>query len=218
MKSLFPICFSLILTAICLFSSAGRLSWPNAWILLALSLASGLAFTAGRDPELSAERRSIKGGKDWDKALVGATVLLGPMAMWITAGLDDRFHWSAAVPFAASAAGVAAAVLAAGWITWAMRSNRFFSSVVRIQKERGHTVVDGGPYRFMRHPGYSGMAVFTLATPLILGSYWALAPAALTALLTVLRTALEDSTLRKELEGYPGYTRRVRYRLFPGIW
>jgi protein-S-isoprenylcysteine O-methyltransferase Ste14 len=217
-KPLVPLCFSLAITAACLFGSAGRLDWSNAWVLLGLSLATGLAFTVGRDPELAAERRKIKDGKSWDKALVGITVLLGPMAQWITAGLDQRFHWSKGMPPWAFVAGVTAAVLTAALTAWAMRSNKFFSSVVRIQKDRGHTVVDSGPYRFIRHPGYSGMAVYTLATPLILASYWAMVPAAATALVIVVRTAMEDATLHNELAGYADYARRVRYRLFPAIW
>jgi protein-S-isoprenylcysteine O-methyltransferase Ste14 len=99
-----------------------------------------------------------------------------------------------------------------------MRSNQFFSSVVRIQKDRGHTVVQDGPYRFVRHPGYAGMTAFTLATPLILGSYWAFVPAAITAAVTVLRTSMEDRTLHNELAGYPDYARRVPHRLLPAIW
>jgi protein-S-isoprenylcysteine O-methyltransferase Ste14 len=217
-KQLISICFSLAITAACLFGAAGRLDWSNAWMLLGLSLLTGLAFTFGRDPELAAERRNVKAGKSWDKALVGITVLLGPMAMWITAGLDFRFHGSSRMATAASAAGVAAAVLGATLTAWAMRANRFFSSVVRIQKERGHTVVEGGPYRFIRHPGYTGMAAFTLATPLILGSCWAFAPAVVTVSATVVRTLLEDRTLRHELDGYAGYARKVRYRLLPAVW
>jgi protein-S-isoprenylcysteine O-methyltransferase Ste14 len=99
-----------------------------------------------------------------------------------------------------------------------MLSNKFFSSVVRIQKDRGHTVVAGGPYRFIRHPGYTGMSAFTLATPLILNLLWALVPAAATAALTLLRTLLEDRTLHNELDGYSDYARRVRYKLMPGFW
>jgi protein-S-isoprenylcysteine O-methyltransferase Ste14 len=217
-KQLVSILFSLTITAVCLFGSAGRLDWSNAWVLLGLSLVTGLAFTAGRDPELAAERRNVKAGKSWDKVLVGITVLLGPMAVWITAGLDDRFHWSNGISSLAFAAGLAAAVLGAALTAWAMRTNRFFSAVVRIQKDRGHTVIDGGPYRFIRHPGYTGMSVFILVTPLILGSYWALAPAAATASVIVLRTILEDSILHNELDGYADYARRVRHRLLPAIW
>ena len=107
------------------------------------------------------------------------------------------------------------AVLAAALIAWAMRSNTFFSSIVRIQKDRGHVVVTSGPYRLIRHPGCAGMSAFTLATPLILNSRWAFAPA---AAITVLRTALEDRTLHKELDGYADYARRVRHRLLPAVW
>ncbi|MGJ5816329.1 methyltransferase family protein [Paludibaculum fermentans] len=217
-KQLVSILFSLAITAACLFGAAGRLDWRNAWVLLALSFLTGLAFTLGRDPELAAERRNVQAGKSWDKLLVGITVLLGPMAVWITAGLDFRFHWSKAVSPLAFSLGLAAAVLSAALIAWAMRANRFFSSVVRIQKDRGHTVVDSGPYRFIRHPGYAGSAIYLLATPLILGAYWALLPAAATASVMLLRTSLEDSTLHNELEGYPDYARRVRYRLCPAIW
>ncbi|QOY91274.1 methyltransferase family protein [Paludibaculum fermentans] len=217
-KQLASIVFSLAITAACLFGAAGRLAWQNAWVLLGLSLLTGLAFTLGRDPELAAERRNVKEGKSWDKLLVGITVLLGPMAVWITAGLDIRFHWSKAVSTVAVSLGIAAAVLSAALIAWAMRTNRFFSSVVRIQKDRGHTVIDGGPYRFIRHPGYAGSAVYLLATPLILGSTWALLPAAATALVMMLRTSLEDATLHNELDGYADYARRVRYRLCPAIW
>jgi protein-S-isoprenylcysteine O-methyltransferase Ste14 len=217
-KPLVSVCFSLAITAGCLFGSAGRLNWSNAWVLLGLSFIAGLAFTVGRSPELAAERRNVKAGKSWDKVIVSITVLLGPMSLWITAGLDDRFHWSNGMSPLAFGAGVAAAMLGAALMAWAIRSNPFFSSVVRIQKDRGHTVVSGGPYRFIRHPGYAGMSAFTLATPLVLGSYWAFAPAAATAAVTVLRTALEDRTLHDELDGYADYASRVRYKLLPAIW
>lgn len=208
----------LIITAICLFASAGRFDWPGAWALLILSLLSGLAMTLGRDRELSAERRNVKEGKSWDKLLVAITVLLGPMATWITAGLDQRFAWTGQLPGYVLPAGATAAALASALIAAAMRANRFFSSVVRIQKDRGHTVVDRGPYAFIRHPGYAGMLVFTLATPFILGSLRALWPAALTVLAILLRAALEDSTLQLELDGYPAYARKVRHRLLPLVW
>jgi len=83
---------------------------------------------------------------------------------------------------------------------------------------RGHTVATGGPYRYVRHPGYLGSILFQIATPLILGSLWALIPGVLAALLLVVRTALEDGTLQDELDGYNEYARRVRYRLLPGVW
>ena len=218
MKRFAPLAVSLAITGVCLFASAGRLDWPNGWVLMGLSFATGLAFMAGRSAELTAERSHAKPGKSWDKAIVGFTVLLGPMTMWITAGLDNRFHWSSRMSDGAFAAGVAVAVLGAALTAWAMRSNEFFSTVVRIQKDRGHTVATGGPYRFVRHPGYTGMMAFLLATPLILESYWAFVPAVVTAAVNVLRTALEDRTLREELDGYEDYARKVRYKLLPAVW
>jgi len=211
---------ALAVTSVCLFVSAGRLDWPNAWVLLALHLAVSVIATVllRRSPGLLAERRNVKAGKNWDKPIVFFVVLVGPIAMWVTAGLDFRFRWSRGMPLFAFGAGVAAAAFGAWLMAWAIRSNRFFSSVVRIQKDRGHTVVDDGPYRFVRHPGYAGMAAYTLATPLVLDSRWAFVPAAATIAVTVLRTVLEDRTLRKELEGYADYARRVRYKLLPSVW
>lgn len=215
-----PVIFSLAITSVCLFESVGRLDWPNAWVLLGLNFAASIATTAllWRSTDLLAERSNVKAGKNWDKVIVGFTVLLGPVATWVTAGLDTRFHWSNGMPPAAFVAGVVVALLAAALIAWAMRSNKFFSSVVRIQKDRGHVVVASGPYRFVRHPAYTGMSVFTLATPLILNSRWAFAPAVATAAITVLRTALEDRTLHNELDGYTDYARRVKYKLLRAIW
>jgi len=219
-RRLVPVIVSFAITSLCLFGASGRLDWPNAWVLLGLNFAAGVATMAllWRHTELLAERSKIKAGKSWDKALVALVVFLGPVATWITAGLDARFHGSNRVPFWAFLAGVTIAALASALFAWAMRSNKFFSAVVRIQKDRGHAVVASGPYRFVRHPGYAGMSAFTLATPLILDSWWAFVPAAGTAAMTVLRTVLEDRTLHKELDAYSDYARRVKYKLVPAIW
>jgi protein-S-isoprenylcysteine O-methyltransferase Ste14 len=207
-------------TSLCLFLSSGDASWPNAWVLLGLNFAASVTTTVllERDPELLAERRNARAGKSWDKPLVFIVVLLGPVATWITAGLDTRWHWSEEMGPLAVGAGAAVAVLAVALIAWAIRSNTFFSAVVRIQKDRGHTVVSGGPYHFIRHPGYTGFSAFTLVTPLILDSRWAFVPAAATVAVTVLRTALEDRTLQRELDGYADYARTVKYKLMPAIW
>lgn len=215
-----PVIFSVALPSLCLFGSAGRLDWANAWVLLGLNFAASVTTTAllWRSDELLAERSNVTAGKSWDKAIVGLVVVVGPVTTWITAGLDDRFRWSSGMAPWAFAVGIAVAVLSAALIAWAMKSNRFFSSVVRIQKNRGHTVISSGPYRFVRHPGYTGMSAFTLVTPLILNSSWAVIPAGATAALTALRTMLEDRTLHDELDGYAKYARRVRYKLLPAIW
>jgi protein-S-isoprenylcysteine O-methyltransferase Ste14 len=102
--------------------------------------------------------------------------------------------------------------------TWAAGVNRFYSRFVRIQTERGHAVISDGPYRYLRHPGYLGQILFSLASALALGSLWALIPGSLFALLLVVRTGLEDRTLLEELEGYRDYRQRVRHRLIPYLW
>jgi protein-S-isoprenylcysteine O-methyltransferase Ste14 len=215
-----PLVFSLALTSLCLFLSSGNVFWPNAWILLGLNFAASVTTTAllSRDPELRAERSNVKAGKGWDKPVVFVVVLLGPMATWITAGLDHRLHGSESMGTLAVVTGLLVGVLAAALVAWAMESNRFFSAVVRIQKDRGHVVISSGPYRFVRHPGYAGMSLFTLVTPLILDSRLAFVPALLTAAVWLLRTALEDRTLQRELAGYAEYARTVRYKLIPVIW
>jgi protein-S-isoprenylcysteine O-methyltransferase Ste14 len=220
LKRLVPPVFSFALVALCLFLSSGNPLWTNGWILLGLNFAAGVTTMAllWNDTGLRAERGNAKAGKNWDKPIVFAVVLVGPVATWITAGLDTRMRWSGDMGWVAVVAGVFVGVLAAALVAWAMYSNRFFSAVVRIQKDRGHQVISSGPYRFVRHPGYVGMSAFTLVTPLILNSKWAFVPAVATAAIWVLRTVLEDRTLRRELDGYEEYARRVRYRLIPVLW
>jgi len=113
---------------------------------------------------------------------------------------------------------LAIAVLGNLLTTLAKASNRFFYGVLRIAKDRGHTVATSGPYRYVRHPGYIGIIAFDLAMPLILGSLWAVIPVVLTVCLAIVRTALEDRVLQDKLDGYKDYARQVRYRLLPGLW
>lgn len=220
LKQFVPLVFGFLVTAACLFASAGSISWPNAWLLLGINFCAGLVSMVllRRSPGLLAERSNTSAGKSWDKPIVLFVVFLGPVATWITAGLDTRYRWSQDMGLPFVAFGAVIAVAAAMLIAWAMRTNRFFSSVVRIQKDRGHVVISEGPYRIARHPGYIGMAMFTFVTPLILNSRYAFIPAVITTAVWVLRTALEDRTLRRELEGYAAYAKCVKYRLVPYIW
>lgn len=215
-----PVIVNLTMMALCLLGSSGRVAWADGWILMALSFLTGVAAEAvvARNPGLGAERRNLAPGKAWDKAIVAWVVLLGPVATWITAGLDVRHGWSTDFPVGASAVGVAVTLGGGALLVWAMRVNAFFSSVVRIQSDRGHTVVTGGPYGLMRHPGYAGMSAFMLATPLVLRSWWALIPAGMTVAVNVLRTALEDGVLQAKLEGYADYARAVKFKLVPFLW
>jgi len=139
------------------------------------------------------------------------------IAILVVAGLDHRFIWSTPT-LALQIAGLVVVALAGALTASAMTANRFFAAAVRIQRDRFHAVVTGGPYRVVRHPGYAGIMASCLAAPIALGSWWALVPAAVTAVLYAIRTLLEDRLLRRELEGYDAYAARVRYRLLPGLW
>jgi protein-S-isoprenylcysteine O-methyltransferase Ste14 len=168
--------------------------------------------------ELIRERLSPgKGMKGWDKAYFVLSSPLYLAALVLAALEGGRFHWGPPVPLWAYLLG--GAVYAAGQFfhLWAKATNRWFSSVMRIQKDRQQTVCADGPYRLVRHPGYLGGLLFTIATPLLLGSWLALIPHAAVAALLVLRTCLEDRTLKEELPGYAEYARKVRRRLCP-IW
>jgi protein-S-isoprenylcysteine O-methyltransferase Ste14 len=170
------------------------------------------------DRELIAERSEIgEGTKGWDKPLSGLAMLLITPGALIVAGLDQRFRWSEIAP-AVQFVALAGVVLGNVLISWAMVSNKFFATTVRIQKDREHTVISKGPYRFVRHPGYLAFSISGLATPLMLGSWWALIPSLLGVCTLAVRTALEDRTLQEELDGYKEYAQQVRYRLLPGIW
>ncbi len=169
-----------------------------------------------RDPELLEERlRPGPGAKLWDKIILGffASSLLATLVL---GGLDYR--WGRCGSFGLLWPGASLFCLGSALFAWAMLSNPFFSKVVRLQTERGHRVVTRGPYRWVRHPGYTGFILEWLGIPLMLDSPWALLGFAATTLVLVVRTDLEDRTLAEELEGYPEYQRSVRFRLLPGLW
>jgi protein-S-isoprenylcysteine O-methyltransferase Ste14 len=205
-----------------LFGSSGRLDWPMAWALvgmfLAFQIASAIAFLP-KSPEFIAERSGFpEGTRTWDIVIAISAALSLPAISALVAGLDLRFGWRPEIPAPIKLAALLVAVAGVGLVFWSMLANRFFSSMVRIQHERGHTVVSAGPYRYVRHPGYVGVMTYTLAMPVMLGSVWALVPSGVAAILFVVRTALEDRILRRDLEGYTEYAGRVCYRLLPGIW
>ena len=216
----------LLLQPVALFIAAGHVNWPMAWAyagLLVISAVGSRLLALRNNPDLLAERaqafeRGRQGNKDWDRLLMGVVGLYGPLIGCIVAGLDKRWSWSPEIPPVLRWMSLVLLALSYAWATWAMVANQFFSATVRIQKDRGHTVVTGGPYRFMRHPGYAGGALSYLVAPVMLGSLWAFIPAVLTVSVLVVRTALEDKTLQNELEGYKAYTEKTRYRLLPGVW
>jgi protein-S-isoprenylcysteine O-methyltransferase Ste14 len=214
--------FFVLLPALALFISSGDWGWGAAWVYVAvsvISLAGNALVLVPTSPELLAERsRAQEGTKGWDVLLSASMALFGPLVMLLVAGLDRRVGGVVQGSFAVQAVAVAMMLLGMLLGLWAIASNAFFSGMVRIQEDRGHEVATGGPYQFVRHPGYAAAILFDLATPMLLGSLWSLIPAAIVVGIVILRTALEDRTLQAELSGYAEYARKTRFRLIPGLW
>jgi len=211
----------LVIMGVALFWPARRLDWWAAWAALAV-MAAGIVATAvvifRFNPGLLAERLGPrKGARSWDLTIMSIVGLL-QLARYIVAGFDRRYGWTGAVPWAAQGAALVLCGLSYALVVWATASNAFFSQIVRIQSERGHTVATGGPYRYVRHPAYIGAILYELAVPVLLASWWAGIASGVSVPLLILRTALEDRTLQTELSGYAEYAHQVRYRLLPGIW
>lgn len=204
-----------------LFWPAGRINWWPAWATIAVMAAWTIATAVvilSINPGLLAERLGPrKGAKSWDIAIMSALGLI-QLARYIVAGFDQRFGWTGELPLSVQIAALAFCILGYGLVVWATACNAFFSQIVRIQPERGHTVVTNGPYHYVRHPAYFGAFLYELAAPILLASWWALFISSLSVILLILRTTLEDRTLQAELTGYTDYARQVRYRLLPGVW
>jgi len=213
-----------LLIPLILFICGGDLGWWQAWLYSMLILAAGIGgrmWAEKRHPGLTAERQNIENiqnAKAWDKVLAPLMAVSLVFPMVIVAGLDHRFNWSPEFPQWLSVVGFLFIAFGYSFAAWAFVENRFFSSVVRIQTDRGHVVCDTGPYRFVRHPGYAGNILPLFGIVLALGSVWTLIPAAVATIIAVIRIVLEDQTLQEELPGYRDYTQRVRYRLIPGIY
>jgi len=204
----------------------GDFGWWQAWVYSLLIITASIGGRIGaerRHPGLTAERQNIEkmqSAKAWDKVLAPLMALsVGfPFPLVIVAGLDHRRGWSPEFPLWLIVLGFILIALGYAFAVWAFVENRFFSSTVRIQTDRGQVVCDSGPYRIVRHPGYAGNIPPLLGIVLALGSVWTLIPAAVALIIVVIRTTLEDRTLQDELPGYRDYARRVRYRLIPGIF
>lgn len=202
---------------------SGVWNWWEAWVYVVINILGffvSRVLAARRNPDIIAERArsmDMQDAKPWDRILSPA-LAFGSLLILIVAGADKGFGWS--TPFTLNAKLAALLVIILGYVfgSWALIENKFFSGVVRIQTDRGHRVVSTGPYRFVRHPGYAGALWTYLAMPVLFDSLWAFIPAVLLVAVLILRTSLEDRTLQAELPGYAEYTRKTRYRLFPGIW
>jgi protein-S-isoprenylcysteine O-methyltransferase Ste14 len=223
-KIIIRIVIYLFFVPLVLFLASWQFDWVMGWVYAILGIVLSIGsriLMARRHPDLVAERASFQdaeGAKDWDKKLVPWVAQILPFVGLVVAGLDKRFGWTPELPLWSALVALGVGILGFAFSTWALVENRFFSSVVRIQTERGQTVCNTGPYHYVRHPGYAGGLLWTIVTPLILGTLWAFIPTIIMVSLTVLRTSLEDKTLQEELPGYQDYTRQTRYRLLPGIW
>ncbi len=211
----------LFLISVILFLAAGRIDWTWAWVYLGISLvcpAVNGTIMLRTNPETIAERSRSGETKDWDKAVGGLWGAAIYVALPLVAGLDVRFVWTRDPNMAWHLTGALLLAAGYGFTVWAMVANAYFSTAVRIQSDRGHTVCSTGPYRFVRHPGYVGFILQSIGVSFLLGSWWALIPGVTAAVLMIVRTALEDRTLQAELPGYRDYARKVRSRLVPGVW
>ena len=202
---------------------AGRWDYWQGWMFgginLVLILIPLLWFRGGMDMALARERMHPGPGRPrWDKIIM-ILYLLAYGAVIVLGSLDaGRLRFSPALPIRWCVGICLVYGMTIVFMFWAKGVNPWFSSVVRIQTDRGQRVVEEGPYRYVRHPGYVGGILSSWATALVLGSLLALVPAAMMSTLLVIRTALEDRLLQKELPGYVEYAQRTRYRLLPGVW
>ena len=200
------------------------LGWWQGWFYSALIVIAGIGpriWAEKRHPGLLAERGKL--GKDqnvksWDKVLAPLMAVSLSFLLVIVAGLDHHFGWSPVFPIWLNILGFILIVPGYTFAGWALAENRFFSTMVRIQTDRGHMVCDSGPYRIVRHPGYAGNILALPGIVLALGSVWTIIPVIVALIIAVIRTALEDKTLQEELPGYRDYAHRMRYRLIPGVF
>ena len=213
--------WTLLIFLLCLFLAAGTWAWSRGWLFFVVIVGTSILITLYLrrvNPDVIAARvNRHEGTKGWDRWLLGILISAIVSILPVAALDDSRYHWFH-VPWWVCGIGYVLLIAGLAGMTWAESVNKFFEPTVRIQTDRGHKVIDAGPYALVRHSGYVAACLLCLGMPLALGSLWALIPAVLSCLLLVVRTILEDKTLRNELSGYEGYTQRVRYRLIPGVW
>ncbi len=216
-KSLIGTLFFLLILFIC----AGRINYWQGWLYAAICIISVLlnSFALKNKNELAAERSGVKSGtKSWDKIILGLSAFT-LIIIYIVAGLDSgRFQWSPEFHRGINAIGVILILFGEVIFLMAQKQNKFFSSLTRIQTDRGHTVCDTGIYKIIRHPAYFGNIITAIGIPLILGSLWSFIPSVISVFLIIIRTSLEDKTLMNELNGYSDYASKTRYRLLPYFW
>ncbi|MBN9346246.1 MAG: isoprenylcysteine carboxylmethyltransferase family protein [Devosia sp.] len=219
-KALMQLVVTVAVIWVLLFASAGALDWPRAWWFMAafvIAILIAVAVLYRLNPEIFAARARVQPGtKLWDYIFI-ALVIGGMVAILPVAGFDCRLGGAGAPDWVVL---VGYAIFIASFVgqTWPQAVNRHFEPGVRVQQDRGQTVIDTGPYAYVRHPGYISGSLLALSIALVLGSWWALLPVAVVIVGLMVRTVFEERTLRAELPGYTDYTRRVKWRLVPGVW
>lgn len=220
MKRYFQVFFTLLLQAAFFFFAANTLDVPRGWLYFGISLLFllGNATVLSKfAPDVVRARGEIKQMRSWD-LVIGVVYMICLLLTPVMAGLDvGRFHWSV-LGTEYELFGILIYTIGEGLAMWSMMVNPFFECTVRIQKDRGQKVIATGPYAFIRHPGYVGIALISLAPPLIIGSGYAFIPAFGVVVALIGRTYFEDRTLNDELDGYKEYSKKVKFRLIPGIW
>jgi protein-S-isoprenylcysteine O-methyltransferase Ste14 len=212
----------LIILGVAIFLPAGDIRWARGWLFLLVFLAltvPSVLYLWRTNPEIFVARSKVAraGTKRWDELMM-ALLFCSLTSIFIVAGFDAvRFRWSIG-PIGLTVLGYVLLSICFFLSVWAESVNRFAEPSVRIQTDRDHKVIDTGPYAIIRHPMYSSALFLCAGVPLALGSFWALIPGALTTLVLIVRTILEDRTLQKELPGYKDYAHRVPHRLIPGVW
>jgi protein-S-isoprenylcysteine O-methyltransferase Ste14 len=220
-RSLISLAVTLVVMGVLMFWPAGTLGWVRGWWFVAafvVAILAGIVILWQVNPEIFAARAKVHSGtKGWDYAIF-VIIVVAYMAVLPVAGLDDgRFHWLP-MPDWVVIVGYVLFFASFGLMVWAQGVNRHFEPSVRIQQDRGQTVIDTGPYAIVRHPGYISGSAMAVGMALALGSLWALLPALVLIVTLVIRTGLEEETLVAELPGYAEYRARVRWRWVPGLW
>jgi protein-S-isoprenylcysteine O-methyltransferase Ste14 len=221
MRAILGVVLTPVIMLVFVFGAAGRFEYWQGWgytILNVFVVIITILLFAKRTEFVKERLSPGKGMKQWDRAYYALSTPLFFVTIILASADVGRFGWTSMLPFYVYVLSYVLFLFGNALFLWAKRTNQFFSSVVRIQTDRNQQVCQVGPYRFVRHPGYVGGFLFALVTPVVLGSLWALIPAVMSVLLLIIRTYLEDITLQKELPGYVDYTKKVKYRLFHGVW
>lgn len=210
---------NIIFSAI-LFISAGKIDFLQGWIFFVTNvIASIMSAISIKDIDIIKERSTIKkDAKSWDKKILALSAVFYLLTI-IIAGFDaGRFNWSPDFNIGIFILGAFLILAGNSIFLIAKNQNKFFSAIVRIQTDRGHSVCDKGLYKIVRHPGYLGMSISLIGLPVTVGSMWCFIPILISIVLLLVRTNLEDKTLINELDGYYSYTQKTKYKLIPYIW